>query len=309
MLLYLPIAEISVNALLILIMGAAVGFLSGIFGIGGGFLMTPLLIFYGITPTVAVGTGAVHVVASSVSGALSQIRRGGIDFRLGLTLVLGGCVGSWIGAVAFRLMREAGILDVFISLSYMLLMGVVGILMLIESVRSILRARRGRPPMLRKPGQHNWIHRLPFKVRFQRSRIYLSVIPVAGLGALIGFLGTVVGVGGGFIIVPALIYLLRVPSNVVVGTSQFQIVFVMATATVLHAVENHSVDLVLAMLLMVGGVFGAQLGSRASRNIRGEQLRALLALLVLSVGLRFGAALLVPPSDPFSLTVEERENR
>jgi len=309
LLLYLPIAEIPVHMLLILGMGASVGFLSGVFGIGGGFLMTPLLIFYGIPPGVAVGTGAVHIVASSVSGALTQLRRGGVDLRLGMTLVAGGVVGSWLGALFFRLLREAGLLDLFISFSYVLFLGVVGGLMLIESLRAMARTKAGKPPVLRKPGQHGWVHKLPFKVRFKRSRIYLSVIPVMGLGALIGFLGTVIGVGGGFIIVPALIYLLRVPASVVVGTSQFQIVFVMAAATVLHAVENQSVDLFLALLLMVGGVLGAQLGSRAGQRLKGEQLRALLALLVLAVGVRFAGTLVFPPDDPYSLTIEAREGR
>lgn len=301
-LIYLPIAELPVNMLMILGMGASVGFLSGMFGIGGGFLLTPLLIFSGIPPAVAVATGTSHIVASSVTGALAYLRRGAVDLKLGIALVAGGMIGTVAGAWIFRVLRDLGQLDLVISLGYVVFLGIVGGVMLAESVRAMSRVRQGKPAMLRKPGQHNWVHRLPFKMRFKRSRIYLSVIPVIAFGAVIGLLGTVLGIGGGFIIVPALIYLLRVPTSVVIGTSLFQITFVMALATVLHAVTNFSVDLVLGLLLMLGGVFGAQLGARIGQRLKGEHIRALLALLVLGVGIRFAIDLVVVPEEPYSLS-------
>ena len=294
---YLPIAEMSVNLFVLLAMGAAVGFLSGMFGVGGGFLITPLLIFYNIPPAIAVATGANQVVASSFSGALSHMKRGTLDFKLGTVLLAGGVVGSTIGIYVFSILRELGQLDLFISLLYVVLLGTVGGLMLVESVRALRRARDGAAPTLKKPGQHNWIHRLPLKMRFRASKLFVSVIPVIGLGAGIGFLSSIMGVGGGFIMVPALIYLLKVPTNVVVGTSLFQIIFVAAYTTIVHATTNQTVDVVLAFMLMVGGVAGAQYGAKAGQRLRGEQLRALLALLVLAVALRLGFDLFVrPPS-------------
>jgi uncharacterized membrane protein YfcA len=299
---YLPIAEMSVNVFVLLAMGAAVGFLSGMFGVGGGFLITPLLIFYNIPPAIAVATGANQVVASSVSGTLSHIKRKTVDFKLGGILLAGGVVGSALGAYVFALLRRVGQLDLIISLLYVGLLGVVGALMLLESIRALKRARGGDvPPALKKPGQHNWIHRLPFKMRFRASKLYVSVIPVLGLGAIIGLLAAIMGVGGGFIMVPALIYLLKVPTNVVVGTSLFQIVFVAAFTTLMHASANQTVDIVLAFLLMVGGVAGAQYGVKAGQRLRGEQLRALLAILVLAVGLRLAFDLFVTPDNLYSL--------
>ena len=229
---YLPIAEMSVNVFVLLAMGAAVGFLSGMFGVGGGFLITPLLIFYNIPPAIAVATGANQVVASSFSGALAHFKRGTLDFKLGTVLLAGGIVGSTLGIYVFALLRELGQLDLFISLLYVVLLGTVGGLMLVESVqRASARTRGGAAPTLKKSGQHNWIHRLPLKMRFRASKLFVSVIPVLGLGAGIGFLPSIMGVGGGFIMVPALIYLLKVPTNVVVGTSLFQIIFVAAYTT------------------------------------------------------------------------------
>ncbi|EHK52372.1 sulfite exporter TauE/SafE family protein [Allomesorhizobium alhagi] len=299
---YLPIAEMSVNALVLLAMGAAVGFLSGMFGVGGGFLITPLLIFYNIPPAIAVATGANQVIASSFSGALAHFKRGTLDFKLGTVLLAGGIVGSTIGIYAFTLLRVLGQLDLFISLLYVVFLGLVGGLMLVESINAIRRAKGGAAPTLKKPGQHNWIHRLPLKMRFRASKLFVSVIPVLALGAGIGFLSAIMGVGGGFIMVPALIYLLKVPTNVVVGTSLFQIIFVAAFSTIIHATTNQTVDIVLAFVLMLGGVAGAQYGAKAGQKLRGEQLRALLGLLVLVVAVRLAFGLFLTPPSLYSLT-------
>ncbi|MBZ9656271.1 sulfite exporter TauE/SafE family protein [Phyllobacterium lublinensis] len=300
---YLPIAEISVNIFVLFGMGAAVGFLSGMFGVGGGFLITPLLIFYNIPPAVAVATGANQVIASSFSGALTHFRRGTLDIKLGSLLVIGGIIGAAVGIYVFVLLRELGQLDLIVSLLYVVFLSTVGGLMLYESVQSMRRARAGQLATLKKPGQHNWVHRLPFKMRFRQSKIYVSIIPVLVLGGAIGFLSSIMGVGGGFIMVPAMIYLLKVPTNVVIGTSLYQIVFVTAFATVMQATTNQSVDIVLAMLLMSGGVVGAQYGARIGQKLRGEQLRALLALLVLAVGLRLAIELFVTPDDLYSISL------
>lgn len=299
---YLPIAEMSVNIIVLLAMGAAVGFLSGMFGVGGGFLITPLLIFYNIPPAIAVATGANQVIASSFSGALAHFKRGTLDFKLGTVLLAGGIVGSTVGAYVFALLRSVGQLDLFISIFYVAFLGIVGGLMLVESVNALRRARSGALPTLKKSGQHNWIHRLPLKMRFRTSKLFVSVIPVLGIGAGIGFLAAIMGVGGGFIMVPALIYLLKVPTNVVVGTSLFQIIFVAAFTTIIHATANQTVDVILAFILMVGGVAGAQYGARAGQRLRGEQLRALLALLVLAVALRLAFDLFVRPANLYSLS-------
>ncbi len=299
---YLPIAEMSVNAFVILAMGAAVGFLSGMFGVGGGFLITPLLIFYNIPPAIAVATGANQVIASSFSGALAHFKRRSLDIKLGTVLLIGGIFGSTIGAYVFALLRSLGQLDLFISIFYVAFLGIVGGLMMVESVNTIRRSRSGAAPTLKRSGQHNWIHRLPLKMRFRTSKLFVSVIPVLGLGAGIGFLAAIMGVGGGFIMVPALIYLLKVPTNVVIGTSLYQIVVVAAFTTIVHSTANQTVDIMLALLLMVGGVAGAQYGAKAGQKLRGEQLRALLALLVLSVALRLGFDLFVRPASLYSLT-------
>ena len=300
MTIYLPIAELSVNIFVILGMGAAVGFLSGMFGVGGGFLITPLLIFYNVPPVVAVATGANQVVASSISGAITHFRRGTLDVKLGMILLIGGLTGATVGIWIFSLLRRLGQLDLVISLLYVVFLGSIGTLMLIESINAIRRSRAGTVPT-RAPGQHPWVHRLPFKMRFKKSKIYLSVIPIIAIGFGIGVLTSVMGVGGGFIMVPAMIYLLRVPTNVVVGTSLFQIIFVTAYTTVVQAATNYSVDIVLAFILMVAGVVGAQYGVRVGQKLRGEQLRALLALLVLAVGLRLALQLVITPDDIYSL--------
>ncbi|NKL81162.1 TSUP family transporter [Rhizobium leguminosarum] len=303
MTIYLPIAELSVNIFIILGMGAAVGFLSGMFGVGGGFLITPLLIFYNIPPVVAVATGANQVVASSISGAISHFRRGSLDVKLGTMLLVGGLAGATVGIWIFSLLRAIGQLDLIISLMYVIFLGTVGGLMLLESVNAMRRAARNEPPAPRKPGHQHWVHKLPLKVRFKKSKIFLSVIPIVALGFAIGILTSIMGVGGGFIMVPAMIYLLRIPTNVVVGTSLFQIIFVTAYTTIVQAATNFSVDIVLAFILMVAGVIGAQYGVRVGQKLRGEQLRALLGLLVLAVGVRLAIALVVTPADVYSVVM------
>ncbi len=301
MTIYLPIAELSVNIFIILGMGAAVGFLSGMFGVGGGFLITPLLIFYNVPPVVAVATGANQVIASSVSGTIAHLRRGSLDIKLGTILLAGGLVGATAGIWLFSALRQLGQLDLVIQLLYVVLLSVVGGLMLWESMASLRRSWRQETTTRRRPGHHNWIHRLPLKIRFKKSRVYLSVIPIIALGFGVGVLTSLMGVGGGFIMVPAMIYLLRIPTNVVIGTSLFQIIFVTTYATIIQAVTNHSVDIVLASLLIVAGVIGAQYGVRIGQKLRGDQLRALLALLVLAVGMRLMLELFITPTEIYSI--------
>ena len=298
---YLPIADIPVNVFLVLAMGLAVGFLSGMFGVGGGFLMTPLLIFIGVQPAVAVASVTTHVAASSFSGAIAYWRRNAIDVTLALTLLAGGIVGSAGGVALFTWLRTLDQLDLAIGLSYVTFLGVVGVLMVAESARAINRSRRGKPAELRRPGSHIWFHGLPLKLRFKRSKVYVSAIPVLAIGFIIGFIGAVMGIGGGFLLVPMLIYLLRVPTATVIGTSMVLIFVTMTATTVLHAATNHLVDAVLALILMVGGVIGAQFGAHAGQRIRGEWLRLLLGLLVLSVGLRFAFELVLRPDDLYSI--------
>ena len=298
---YLPIAEMSVNVAVFLGMGCAVGFLSGMFGVGGGFLLTPLLIFMGVPSAVAVGTGSMQILASSVAGGIAQYRRKNVDIKMGLVLVGGGVVGAVIGVALVRILRQIGQFDLFVSLSYVLFLGAVGGLMLIESIGTIRRARSGQPLPARKTGQHSWVHGLPFKMRFNRSKLYISAVPAALIGAFVGFMAALMGVGGGFVMVPAMIYLLRVPTSIVIGTSLFQIVFVMAATTLLQAMQNKIVDVVLALLLIVGGVVGAQLGVIAGARLKGEQLRFLLAALVLLVCLRIGWELIARPEEIYSI--------
>lgn len=298
---YLPIAEMSVNAALLLGLGGAVGFLSGLFGIGGGFLLTPLLIFLGVPTSVAVGTGSMQILASSVSGAMAQYRRNNVDVKMGMVLVAGGVVGSFIGVSLMKILRQMGQFELFVSLCYVTFLGAVGALMLIESVGSIQRQRSGQAVPARQTGQHSWVHGLPFKMRFHRSKLYISAVPPAMIGAFVGFMAAIMGVGGGFVMVPAMIYLLRVPTSVVIGTSLFQIVFVMAVTTLLQAIENKSVDVVLALILIVGGVVGAQFGAAAGGRLKGEQLRFMLAALVLLVCMRIAWDLMVTPAEIFSI--------
>jgi len=302
---YLPIADLPVNLFLILGMGITVGFISGMFGIGGGFLMTPLLIFVGVSPAVAVASVSTHIAASSCSGAIAFWRRKAIDVPLALMLLAGGFLGTAGGVWVFTLLRQVGQLDLMIGLSYVTLLSAVGALMILESVRAVMRSRRGKPPILRRPGSHAWFHGLPFKLRFKRSKIYVSAIPVWAIGFIIGFLGAIMGIGGGFLLVPMLIYLLRVPTATVIGTSMVLTLVTMASATVLHATTNQLVDAVLALILMTGGVIGAQFGARTGQRLPGEWLRLLLGVLVLAVGLRFATQLIVTPVDPYSIRVVE----
>ena len=299
--LYLPIADIPVNVFLILAMGMAVGFVSGMFGIGGDFLLTPLLIFIGISPAVAVASVSTHIAASSLSGALSYWRKRSIDLTLALVLLGGSIVGTILGVLLFTYLRTLGQLDLVIALSYVVLLGGVGTAMFYEGLRAIARARRGGNPTLRRPGSHSWVHGLPLKMRFKRSKIYLSVIPVNIIGLLIGFIGAIMGVGGSFILIPALIYVLRVPTSTVIGTSMALTLVTMVIATVLHAITNHLVDAVLALILMIGGVTGAQFGARAGLRIRGEHLRLLLGLLILAVGVRFAVEIAIRPDDLYTV--------
>jgi hypothetical protein len=300
---YLPIAELTVNMLIILGMGGTVGFLSGMFGVGGGFLLTPLLIFSGIPPAVAVATVTPQIVASSTSAALSYWRRRLIDEKMTMLLAAGGITGSALGVLTFRALRSVGQLDLIIAIAYVGFLGFIGTIMLRESVRAIMRARAGRSARPVGAQHHSWVHGLPFKVRFRRSKLYVSVLPILALGGGIGFLGSVLGLGGGFIMVPALIYILRVPTNVVIGTSLAYTLSTMAVATVLHATANKSVDVMLAFILMFGGVIGAQFGARVGQAIRAEQLRALLALLVLAVAVRVLFSLFIRPEDVYSLSL------
>lgn len=302
---YLPIAEMPVSVLLILGMGAAVGFISGLFGIGGGFLMTPLLIFVGIPPAVAVATQTAQIAASSTTGALAAMRRDALDLKLGTVLTLGGFIGTALGVWFFSAMRRAGQLDLVIVVSYVTLFTVIGSLMLAESVRAFWSARRGTARPARRAGEHAAYLGWPLRMRFHRSRLYASAIPILAVATFVGFAGALLGIGGGFIIVPALLYLFRVPTAVVIGTSQLQILWTAIAALILHAVANQAVDFVLAIMLVLGGVFGSQFGARAGRNLRADLFRFLLALLVLGVGLRFAIELVIEPAEPFSIAVSE----
>lgn len=304
---YLPIAELPVSILTILAMGAVVGFLSGMFGIGGGFLMTPLLIFLGIPPAVAVGTQATQIVASSVTGALAHFARKSIDFKMGTVLLAGGLLGSVTGIYIFKMLTAIGQIDLAISVVYVGFLSVIGGMMMVESVKAI-RAAQGGVAAKRLGGHHSWIHGLPFKMRFRRSKLYISVIPPILVGYFVGVLSAIMGVGGGFILIPAMIYLLRMPTNVVIGTSFFQIVFVAAATGILHSVENQAVDIVLGFLLVVGGVIGAQYGVRMAEKLPAEQLRALLAAILLFIGLRLGYDLVITPDDLYTV-VETRGAR
>jgi uncharacterized membrane protein YfcA len=298
---YLPIAEMSVNIFLILAMGGGVGFLSGLFGVGGGFLMTPLLIFIGVPAPVAVGTEANQIVASSVSGVLAHWRRGNVDFKMGGVLLLGGFAGSSAGVALFKYLQFIGQIDLVIKLCFVIFLGIIGALMFWESIRTIIRSRN--PASRRsKLHQHNWLHGLPLKVRFRKSKLYISAILPFSIGAVVGVLSAIMGVGGGFIMVPAMIYLLGMPTSIVIGTSLFQIIFVTANVTFLQAVTVQTVDILLAVLLLAGAVVGAQFGSKYSVRMKGEQLRALLAIMVLGVCVKIVFDLVVIPVDLYSLT-------
>lgn len=298
---YLPIAEVSVNAFLLLGLGGIVGILSGMFGVGGGFLMTPLLFFIGIPPAVAVATEANQIVASSFSGVLAHLKRKTVDLKMGTVLLVGGLVGSGLGIIIFNYLKALGQVELLVQLCYVVFLGMIGTLMFFESLKAIRKAGKSggtAPPTRRK---HNWVHNLPFKMKFRVSGLYISVIPPLLVGVLVGILAAIMGVGGGFIMVPAMIYLLGMPTKVVVGTSLFQIIFVTAFTTMLHATTNYTVDVVLAVLLLVGGVIGAQIGTRIGVKMKAEQLRILLALMVLAVCGKLAFDLLVQPAELYSL--------
>ena len=296
---YLPIAEMSVDALLLLGIGFGVGWLSGLFGVGGGFLLTPLLILIGIPSFVAVASGANQTLGASVSGLLAQARRGNVDWRMGAVLVAGGLAGSVAGVQLFALLRQKGQVDAAVALFYVVVLGVVGLLMVMESVRAIFRRARARPQRLH---HHSWAHGLPFKMRFRQSRLYISVLPPLALGFGIGVLSAVMGVGGGFMLLPAMIYLLGMPTSVVIGTSLFHVVCITASVTFLQAVQVGGVDIVLTLLLLAGGVAGAQFGVAMGARLRGEETRALLGLLVLGVAAMLMWNLVTPPDRLYSVT-------
>ncbi len=297
--LYLPIAEVSVSLFLLLGLGVAVGMLSGMFGVGGGFLITPLLFFLGIPPAVAVATGANQIVASSVSAVLAHLRRRTVDLKMGTVLLAGGLVGSAAGVWIFNILKDQGQVDLLVRLCYVVFLGIIGGLMLVESLRSLLNAQKGRAPKRR---QHKWVHGLPFKMRFRASGLYISAIPPVMVGAAVGVLAAIMGVGGGFIMVPAMIYLLGMPTKVVIGTSLFQIIFVTAFTTLLHAVTAHTVDIFLALALILGGVVGAQLGTAVGAKLKAEQLRILLALLVVGVCIKLAVDLVLTPDELFVIS-------
>jgi uncharacterized membrane protein YfcA len=299
---YLPIAELSANIFALLALGAGVGFLSGLFGVGGGFLMTPLLIFIGVPPPVAVSTQANQLIAASVSGVLAHWRRDTVDFRMGLVMTAGGLIGSSFGVWLFKHLSRLGQVELVIALSYVVLLGLIGILMLFETTRAFLRQRRQVPPKPRAGRHPYWVRVLPIKMRFYRSRIYISALVPFLLGLFVGVLVAIMGVGGGFIMVPAMIYLLGMRTAVVTGTSLFQIIFITANVTFLQAVTTQTVDVVLALIMLIGGVLGAQWGVRASANLKGEQVRGLLALLVLAVAGKLLHDLVATPADLFSIT-------
>jgi uncharacterized membrane protein YfcA len=301
---YLPIAEVSVNAIMLFGLGGLVGVLSGMFGVGGGFLMTPLLFFIGIPPPVAVATGANQIVASSFSAVLAHFRRRAVDLRMGTVLLTGGLFGVGLGIMLFNYLKALGQVDLLVTLFYVVFLGIIGALMLYEGIRAVRRARSGKWVAKRK--KHTWVQKLPLKMRFRTSGLYISVIPPLAVGMAVGVLAAIMGVGGGFIMVPAMIYLLGMPTKVVVGTSLFQIIFVAAFTTMLHAVTNHIVDVVLAVLLLVGGVVGAQFGTRIGSRMKAEQLRILLAVLVLAVCLKLGLDLLIEPRELYSISVASK---
>ena len=299
---YLPIAEMNVNILLIIFIGMLVGGLSGLFGVGGGFLMTPLLIFLGIPPAVAVGTEAPHVLASSISGAIAHWRRRNVDIKMGFILLIGGIAGSTVGVNIFKILIGFGQIDLIIQLLFIFFLGLIGFLMLFESARTTIKKYKTTSTIRTKLHQHSWLHGLPFKMRFHRSKLYISTIPPILIGFVVGVLSAMMGVGGGFIMIPAMVYFLGMSTNVVVGTSLFQIIFVTANSTFFQSYLNQTVDIVLASLMILGGVIGAQIGARLGTKFRAEYLRGALAFIVLMVCLKIFLDLTLTPSELFSLS-------
>ena len=298
---YLPIAEMNVNILLIILIGMIVGGLSGLFGVGGGFLMTPLLIFLGIPPVVAVGTEAPHVLASSVSGVIVHWRRKNVDFKMGGFLLVGGIIGSTAGVNLFKILSTFGQIDIVIQMLFLIFLGFIGFTMAFESAKTTISKYRTTSSIRTKLHQHSWIHGLPFKIRFHRSKLYISAIPPIFIGFLVGLLSAMMGVGGGFIMIPAMVYILGMSTNVVVGTSLFQIIFVTANSTFFQSYLNQTVDIVLASLMIIGGVIGAQIGARLGSKLKAEYLRGILAILVLTVCAKIFTDLTLTPINLFSL--------
>jgi uncharacterized membrane protein YfcA len=298
---YLPIAEVSVNWPFLVLLGALVGFVSGLFGIGGGFLMAPVLVFMGIPPTVAVASQASHVVASSTSGVIRYSGMKAVDYRIGGIMAVGGALGALAGVEMFRYLRLLGQADLVVAVSYLVFLGLIGSMMLYESLTQILHRVRGETPPRKERRRPMWLYGLPFRMRFPRSGLYISAIPPFGLGVFAGILSAIMGVGGGFILVPAMLYVLRMRASVVVGTSLFQIIITTAVTTILQAGRNQTVDIVLSTILLLGGVVGAQFGAKLSGRFRAEEMRAALGLIVLLVGIQMGLELFVRPSDLFLL--------
>ena len=297
---YLPIAEMNINIFLIVFIGMIVGALSGLFGVGGGFLMTPLLIFLGIPPVVAVGSEAPHVLASSVSGVIAHWRKKNVDFKMGFFLLSGGVIGSTLGVHLFKLLKTYGQIDIVIQFLFIIFLGFIGMSMAFESAKTTIKNYRTTSAIRTKLHQHSWIHGLPFKLRFHRSKLYISVIPPILIGFFVGVLSAMMGVGGGFIMIPAMVYILGMSTNVVVGTSLFQIIFVTANSTFFQSYINQTVDIVLSALMILGGVIGAQIGVRLGSQLKAEYLRGILAILVLLVCAKILTDLILTPSDLFS---------
>ena len=298
---YLPIANLSVNALVIILLGGAVGMLSGMFGVGGGFLTTPLLIFYGIPPTVAAASASTQVTGASVSGVFAHLRRDGVDFQMGGVLVVGGIFGTLAGALIFELLEQVGQIDTVISILYVLMLGSIGSLMAKESLSSVRAVRSGRPLPARKRRHHPLVANLPLRWRFYRSGLYISPLAPLILGFVTGIMTMLLGVGGGFIMVPAMLYLLGMGAHVVVGTSLFQILFVTMSATIVHSLTTKAVDIVLAVFLLIGSVTGAQIGARLAQKMRPEYLRLLLATIVLIVAIRMALGLGWRPDEIYTI--------
>ncbi len=298
--LYLPIAELSINPIIFLILGMLVGILSGMFGVGGGFLMTPLLVLLGIPPAVAVASEANHIVGSSLSGTIGHLKRNAVDIKLGNLLLVGGILGSFVGITIFNSLIKIGLIDLLITLTYFLFLTGVGSFMLYESLDSMGIFNKKKRP---KSYHHSWIMGLPIRMRFKKSGLYISIIPPLVIGFVVGILASIMGVGGGFIMIPAMIYIIRMPTSVVIGTSLYQIIFVTAIVTLLHSYHNQTVDIILALILLLGGAIGAQIGVKLSSKLKGPMLRASLAVLVLSVGIVMASDLLIRPDETITLLI------
>ena len=298
--LYLPIAELSINPIIFLILGMLVGILSGMFGVGGGFLMTPLLVLLGIPPAVAVASEANHIVGSSLSGTIGHLKRNAVDIKMGNLLLTGGILGSFVGISIFNSLIKIGLIDLLITLAYFIFLTGVGSFMLYESLDSMGFLNKKKRS---KSYHHSWIMGLPFRMRFKKSGLYISILPPLLIGFIVGVLASIMGVGGGFIMIPAMIYIIRMPTSVVIGTSLYQIIFVTAIVTLLHSYHNQTVDIVLALILLLGGAIGAQIGVKLSSKLEGPMLRASLAVLVLSVGIFMASDLLVKPDETITLLI------